>query len=207
MKGIMFKENLFNSILSGDKTQTRRVVFKGKYGGYNPINMVMGKPQKCQDGSYLIANGTFTQKIFPRYKVGELIYLKEPYFPKGNTIQYAFDYATFLTARKITKWKNKMFMPASAARYYVKVTEYRMERLQDITRSDIRREGLIVPEHLRSDDIEYNYRQWLPDEWKRLWDSINKPPFDWFKNPWVWVYEFELTTRDGVNVKTKLQTA
>ena len=75
----------------------------------------------------------------------------------------------------------------------VKITDVRVERLQDITRSDIRAEGLICPKELRSDDVFPNYRQWYPKAFKDLWQSIyaNHPKKDWNLNPWVWVITFE----------------
>ena len=33
-----------------------------------------------------------------------------------------------------------------------------------------------------------NYRE----AYERLWDSINKPPYDWDSNYWVWAYSFRM---------------
>jgi len=90
------------------------------------------------------------------------------------------------------KIRPSIHMPRWACRIVDDITNIRVERLQEITRSDIKAEGLAVPKEYRSDDLEYNYRQWLPDEWKRLWDSLytKKPEYQWNANPWVWVIEF-----------------
>jgi hypothetical protein len=86
-------------------------------------------------------------------------------------------------------------MPRKAARLFLKITDIRIERVQDITRSDIKSEGLICPEYLRSDDLEYKYKNWYIDEWSKLWDSINKKRgYGWETNPLVWVYEFKNIT-------------
>lgn len=143
--------------------------------------------------------------IKPRYQSGEILYMKEPYFlvlkddGQLSGILYKFDDIPQdemgEELRNGWPWNNKMFMPAKYARYFITITNVRAERLQDITRSEIRAEGLECPERLRSDDLEYNYKQWYPDEWIKLWNYINKPPYSWEYNPWVWVYEFELVEK------------
>jgi len=65
----------------------------------------------------------------------------------------------------------------------------RVERLQDISRSDIRAEGLVCPPELTSDDVSPNYRDWFPAAWQELWESTGG---NWDANPWVWVVEFKL---------------
>jgi len=88
-------------------------------------------------------------------------------------------------------WQSPYFMPKEAARIFLEVVSVRVERLQDITLTDIRAEGLVCPEEYRSDDKEYNFRHWFLDEWKRLWDSINlKRGYGWNMNPYVWVVGF-----------------
>jgi hypothetical protein len=126
----------------------------------------------------------------PRYNPGEVVYLKEPYLKK-DTGEYLYKFDPLSWWGTDWKWKNKMFMPARAARYFIKITSVEMERLQEITITGIRGEGLRCPEELRR-DVEYNYKQWYPEAWKKLWDSINKPPHDWDSNPLVWVYKFTL---------------
>ncbi|MFJ3121086.1 hypothetical protein ACIPI6_31670 [Pseudomonas protegens] len=80
-------------------------------------------------------------------------------------------------------------MPRWACRILLEITAVRVERLQDISRSDIRAEGLQCPPELGSDDVSPNYRDWYPAAWRELWDSINGAD-SWNANPWVWVVEF-----------------
>lgn len=190
MKGILFKEELLNQILLGNKRETRRVV--------KPPTKIFNYGFTCilDDKNFTLCmsvpDGYDNYHPVPRYKKGEIVYLKEPYYDYGNgVIWYAFDFD--LEDRKKTSWSNKLFMPEKAARYFVRIDDVRMENLQDITRSSIRREGLICPEHLRSDDLDYNYRNWYIDEWIKLWDKINGKTFPWKSNPPVWVYDFSLT--------------
>ena len=87
------------------------------------------------------------------------------------------------------KWHPSLHMPKEAARIWLKVTDVRVERLQEITLEQICREGV---------EIEYPYV--LNGEEKiyafsNLWKStIKKSDIDrygWDASPWVWVIEFE----------------
>lgn len=191
MKGILFKEELFKQILLGNKKETRRIVNPPKSNNYN-FSGILDEKEFLLNLSVPDGYENFTAK--PRYKKGEIVYLKEPYYDYGNgVIWYAFDFN--LDDRKKTSWSNKLFMPEKTARYFVKIDDVRLENLQDITRSSIRREGLICPKHLWSDDLDYNYRNWYIDEWIKLWDKINGKTFPWKSNPPVWVYDFSLTNQ------------
>jgi hypothetical protein len=90
-------------------------------------------------------------------------------------------------------WKPSIFMPRRACRILLEITDVRVERLQDISRAEIRAEGLQCPPELASDDISPNYRDWYPAAWRELWESINGPD-SWNANPWVWVVEFKRVT-------------
>lgn len=80
-------------------------------------------------------------------------------------------------------------MPKEAARIWLKVTDVRLERLQEITIDGIRNEGLSSMA-VHAGDMEIALK-----EWELLWSStIKKSDLDrygWDANPWVWVIEFE----------------
>ncbi len=77
-------------------------------------------------------------------------------------------------------------MPKEAARIFLKVTDVRVERLQDGFKED---KELIKEGMGNGDPWAELYK------FSRLWDStINKKDLDeygWNANPWVWVIEFE----------------
>ena len=77
------------------------------------------------------------------------------------------------------------------SRILLETTDVRVERLQVISRSDIRAEGLECPPDLASDDVSPNYRDWYPMAFRALWESTGG---DWDANPWVWVVEFKRVT-------------
>lgn len=168
MKGIIFTEDLFYKVIAGKKTETRRAIKEdAKHLG------------KIEKEGFGIAN------IFPpKYKPGEVVYIQEPFhhWEREDILFYA--YGMDESDRKKTKWENKMFMPASAARYFIRITSVEVERLQDIENDGIRREGVEIP---HQNDLNTLLACWI-----LLWDSINKPPYAWDDNPWVWVYKFEL---------------
>lgn len=86
------------------------------------------------------------------------------------------------------KWRPSIHMPRAACRILLEITDVRVERLQAITRSDIRAEGLQCPPELASDDVSPNYRDWYPAAFRELWNSTGG---DWDADPWVWVVEFK----------------
>ena len=131
MNGICFIEPLFHAVVNGSKTQTRRIM----------------KPQP-----YLIEHGVpmddWLNVINPRYKVGEVLYLKEPYTNEvDGHIGVAYKYRPSNTdgiSESEIKWKNKLFMPEKYARYFIKITAVRCERLQDISDEDCLKEGIFL---------------------------------------------------------------
>ena len=78
-----------------------------------------------------------------------------------------------------------VFRPAQAARIFLRVTDVRVERVQDIDDDGVVAEGLNIG-----------------DPFDELWDSTIKPAdrafYGWDANPWVWVIEFERITREEV---------
>nr|DAI71292.1 MAG TPA: ASCH domain protein [Caudoviricetes sp.] len=113
-------------------------------------------------------------------------------FANGNTDSIdRLDYDTFVHKwfSHNGEWKPSLFMPKVAARIWLKVTDVRVERLQDITSEQISREGVEVeyPHVLNGEEKRYAF--------STLWNStIKKSDLDrygWNASPWVWVIEFE----------------
>lgn len=96
-------------------------------------------------------------------------------------------------------WSNKMFVKAELMTHHIKITNVRVERLQDISEEDCLAEGIIFHPN-DSPDIYYFF-----DNESSLWNGFNtaKKAYatlidevgkkgTWKSNPWVFVYEFEL---------------
>jgi len=224
MKGIMFKEDLFQAIIEGRKTQTRRtggldIINDGPpddwgYDG-NPLDRVKLLGWE-EDPLVVNENDDSNEPIQwkglypmfevpwwdyeigyfkPRYKEGEILYLKEPYrIGIMKELMYAYDKQP--QVREVLKWKNKMFMPEKYARYFIEINRVRVERLQDILEEDAIREGFMSTAVLTPDMLDY--RGFYPSEhFREKWGTINGPG-SWEKNPWVWVYEFKLNTNQNI---------
>ncbi|RNC66455.1 hypothetical protein [Proteiniphilum sp. X52] len=196
MKGICFKEPLFHLTVQGIKKKTRRIVHVPK-------------------GAVGIQETEQEWVINPRYKVGEIVYLKEPYYVHkmsnpfvtqtwSETIYKYGDDPDVVTYMEellgIERWQNKLFMPEKYARHFIKITAVRAERLQDISEEDCLLEGIQVtfydPDCPESGNVYYaplvDDAFWTPQEaYAALIDKINGAA-TWESNPFVWVIDYEL---------------
>lgn len=181
MQGINFKEPLFHATIEGWKTQTRRIMVPQPqdctldhvHHEDQPMRLVFGSADGGSGGVYCptcgngICIGNGKPYLIPRYKVGAVIYLKEPYRLESRgagvyEIHYQFGGAPKLVDTtalgipmdKIAKiirsqnasisgFANKLFMPEWVARYFIHITDVRAERLQEISDEDCLREGII----------------------------------------------------------------
>ena len=96
-------------------------------------------------------------------------------------------------------------MPKDAARIWLKLTEVRVERLQDIAEADAIAEGI---EPVKSSALKQawgNYNREGDDapyffnpqySFASLWESINGQG-SFYQNPWVWVLSFEVLSTEG----------
>ena len=98
-------------------------------------------------------------------------------------------------------------MPKKAARIWLKMTDVRVERLQDISVPDMIKEGvrafgcepcLELNERCKPQTSEDGFcgaEDQAEDMFSDLWDSTTKKfdlaKYGWDANPWVWVIEFE----------------
>ena len=217
MKGICFIEPLHGKTVKNIKVQTRRLVVS-RTGFFQ----VCSKNGVVTNIWQTDANEWTGENLIPvksRYKVGDILYLKEPYcigvngcdtLPSLIYYKYNEKDMSFLTRTGLIndiKWKNKLFMPASAARHFIKITAVRAERLQDISNEDCIKEGIIPVQ--TDDGVVYQWRGTIGPRsaWIRtpksayacLIDSIDGKG-TWDNNPWVWVYDYELIDRKEVQL-------
>lgn len=192
-KPILFSTEMVQAILAGRKTQTRRVVknqppteqykprlFKDHFGkllldfSNTKVFLTESTPAKCQPGDILWVRETFAKPPITAFGV--------PYIHKAG-----FD-------RTICGWKHSIHMPKEAARIFLKVTNVRCERLQEISEGDSISEGVELFDTNRYKDYEDKKSSGVRKarvSFATLWDSINAKKHPWKSNPWVWVYDFE----------------
>jgi len=201
MKSINFTEQMFRAVIDGRKTQTRRIM-KPQIGDCKKSCSGRGSCNfKFVDNGLLEGCDCYDVHK-PRYKVGETVYLKEPYCvisERLNSLIYKFDNKPIFDD---VKWKNKLFMPEKYARYFIEITAVRCERLQDISGEDCIREGIFKTHYTDGKGwVHYDHRKRaVPTS---SWCQTPKKAFEcliyeiygfevWEANPFVWVYEFEL---------------
>lgn len=187
IKPILFNTEMVRAILDGRKDATRRIV-----KGFIPDDAVWGYTAFTPKG-YISCRGTFADGYGEKFfklpcEPGDILYVRETWKKAPNGYYYYEDWQRNDIA-DVTKWKPSIHMPKEAARIWLKVTNVRVERLQEITIDGIRNEG-ISSMAVHAGDMEIALK-----EWKNLWNStIKKSDLDqhgWDAKPWVWVIEFE----------------
>lgn len=189
MKKIMFNDKYFltQAVLNRKKTMTRRIV--------QAANAII------YEAEYTNTNKTFEQIVLDRstYKVGEIVAIAQSYETLANS-GYIYEMMDCMFSIKKeyigAGWKNKMFVKADLMPHHIKITNIRVEYLQDISDKDCLREGIF------KSPICYGFYERLKniytfvldnprDAFKILIDKISCKG-TWDNNPLVYVYEFEL---------------
>lgn len=201
---ILMNTDMVRAILEGRKTVTRRVV-KLKYENTH-LEMRTDKygtrlieVQNEEPGVTTVKNpdGTTTHRLLaciekePPYKPGEILWVRETWCESlGQAGKYFYRaYAGPRDEMKeythsFNKWRPSIHMPREAARIFLRVTDLRVERLQDCGNMQAKDEGCTCS-----------------SQFARIWDSTIKPAdravCGWEANPWVWVISFERISEEG----------
>ena len=105
------------------------------------------------------------------------------------------------------RWRPSIHMPKWAARIWLRVTDVRVERLQEITEMDAKAEGFedteVVGHSTAGRPFGDGFTMGPLTEWTsasgnfaRLWEALNaKRGYGWDANPWVWVVSFERSSK------------
>ena len=205
VKQILFNTEMVRAILDGRKTCTRRVIKPQPYGKCTyPLGFVTDSTEKKEVGCFgfgIDEYGGSIQYAKPSYHPGDILYVRETWKNAPNGYYYYEDWQGDDIA-DVTKWKPSIHMPKEAARIWLKVTDVRVERLQEITPCQAVNEGV---GDLFYEDIGYSEKNYgtevdkdygiAREQFAWLWDStIKKSDLDrygWDANPYVWVIEFE----------------
>lgn len=195
IKPILFNTEMVRAILDGRKTCTRRVVKtrrKDACGFY-----VTKRPDGSFAGIYEYDEDErmFENQLIPPYKPRDILYVRETWgegYAEGTYIYKADDkLAELPTFKKTSKilYHPSIHMPKEAARIWLKVTDVRVERLQEIDGKGCLKEGI------EEEPLKYVGDEFVKGMFHDLWDStIKKSDLDrygWEANPWVWAIEFE----------------
>lgn len=90
----------------------------------------------------------------------------------------------------VCPWRSPLFMPRWASRLTLEVTGVRLERLQSITCSDIRAEGVGCPEHDFGSGFCTSECAARRAAFASRWDELNGKKSPWTNSPWCWAIEF-----------------
>ena len=137
MKPILFNTEMVKAILEGRKTVIRRVV-KPQPKQPIPLGFVVSSTDSKNEGCFGWGKdkcGGIIDYAKPPYRIGDILYVRETwvkaddgYFYRANAtpiseeVRKDFGY----------KWKPSIHMPKIAARIFLKVTNVRVERLQNM---------------------------------------------------------------------------
>lgn len=189
MKKIMFNDRygLTQTVLSGRKTQTRRIV---------PKDTPLGNWKETEAQA--------------RFRDGEVVAIAQSYKEAGINPKAVIGLPIKRSktkgvlqceAQHTPGWTNKMFVRADLMPHHIRITNVRMERLQDISDSDIKAEGV---DYVNGYSESYFFgfgvktdKGWIKlgntprEAYSALIDKISGKG-TWESNPYVLVYDFEL---------------
>lgn len=177
------KYGLTEAVLKGRKTQTRRVVTTSTIAVAKRDSEILG--------------GDIKDRMLEhsRYLAGEVVAVAQSYI---NVSHEVFLFSTKVKVRgreNRAGWENKMFVRAELMPHHIRISNVRIERLQDISDEDCLAEGVEKIGNF------YHIKNYLSDEWEHyshpqgayaaLIDKISGKG-TWESNPWVFVIDFDL---------------
>lgn len=209
MKKIMFNDRflLTQAVLEGRKTQTRRIITPQPYYDNNVGMVWKGYMYGRGLSDFEEPQASYRNFVHDsRYKVNEIVAVAQSYYNakvvEDPTVSLIFD-------DRDTGYYNKMFVKAELMPFRIKITNVRVQRLQDITDEECLLEGIREIEknnnwgnsatHTEYCITYYNNKGltkqligYTPKEaYSFLIDAISGKG-TWESNPYVFVYDFEL---------------
>ena len=204
VKPILFNTEMVRAILDGKKSCTRRIVKPQQLVGLLPDKCKNGVPEEfLKEKKFMFkpyCNMTDIELINTAYKapyqLGDILYVRETWcgLPvneaghfRGHPIYYYRADGDLRPEGWRGAWHPSIHMPKEAARIWLKVTDVRVKRLQEMWASDMPKEGIYFNKPTTADEMLMAFA--------KLWNSTIKESvldrYGWDANPWVWVIEFE----------------
>ena len=189
---ILFSAEMVRAILDGRKTQTRRMVKPQPPAETESVSRQLSSREAPElDGAWTCLAGKpqkpITKPLFCPYgDTGDLLWVRETWAGHASGIDYAADFAA-ICLPQAGPWRPSIHMPRWASRITLRITDIRVERLQDISEDDALAEG-VTPLDYAAHHVAAGCGARIAFE--QLWNKINSPGA-WETNPWVWVMSFE----------------
>lgn len=223
-KNIMFNDKycLTQAVLDGTKTMTRRKFtltldkkVDGKLIRVYPSKIFFDNDKWLFDYEGRIYN--LPKENYPRYKVGEVVAIAQSYkdvfdekcsnFGNAEANKWWYDVigTAIVPQSKKAGYVNKMFVKADFMPHHIRITDVKVERLQDISDEDILREG--IRKESFADGCMFCYSKAYMRKGNRHVETIYNSNLlrtfaslmykiiggrTWESNPWVVAYSFEL---------------
>jgi hypothetical protein len=183
-KPILFNTEMVRAILAGKKTQTRRPIKVPVQWSPRMLDKLRGEVIFNDGGGQKVGAHHIARLGFA---VGDTLWVRETWAPSTESGKYL--YKATVSADWI-KWHPSIHMPREAARLFLRVTDVRVERVQDISETDTFREGMINVSPIKYKGHEYRGAK---PKFMLTWDfCYSKRGLGWDANPWVWVISFEV---------------
>lgn len=195
MKKIMFsdKNGLTAAVLAGTKTQTRRI-----------IEAMPKEPRIAygleEEAGYVFLLDGYTVVAKSRFKIEEVVAVAQPYkYFDGKSDKYMNEWCKIVACNGMNSagYNNKMFVSADLMPHKIKITDIRVQRLQDISEEDCIAEGIMRFPDGFTGDIVYSFQgcgynfDYPITAYSELIDSISGKG-TWERNPWAFCYTFKL---------------
>lgn len=189
IKPILFNTEMVRAILDGRKTCTRRICKDA-----NECTVPDMEFYNADKRTYAVHNFADKEQMEQLSTAertcpictGDILYVRETWKEAPKGYYYYEDWQKDDIA-DVTKWKPSIHMPKEAARIWLKVTNVRVERLQEITEVQAQAEGcnsgLLTGACTARGQFE--------DLWNSTVKKSDIDRYGWDANPWVWVIEFE----------------
>ena len=199
MKKILFNDklSLTQAVLEGRKTQTRRIIPKDFF------SLTWDR----RDDTLVYENGMgdfidVRNSKYAQYKVGEVVAVAQSYRDCGGINEYGVPIWEIISQKvggTNAGWDNKMFTCADLMPHQIRITDVRIEKLQDISEEDAIAEGIAYAGLTHED---YGEPMFVIDGCKETFSSAKDAyawlidkisgKGTWVSNPYVFVYNFEL---------------
>lgn len=193
IKPILFNTEMVRAILDGRKTCTRRICKDA-----NECTVPDMEFYNADRRTYAVHNFVdkeHTEQLSTAERTcpictGDILYVRETWKKAPNGYYYYEDWQRNDIA-DVTKWKPSIHMPKEAARIWLRVTDVRVERLQEITAESALTEGADKYIHANGTLNEDQTITSFIGIWNSTIKESDLDRYGWDANPYVWVISFE----------------
>ena len=200
IKPILFNTEMVRAILDGRKTCTRRICKDANE--YTVPDMDFYNADRRTYAVHNFADKEHMEQLSTAERncpicPGDILYVRETWHKytkrvgDGESCHLAEIYgykASIANSEDANEpWKPSIHMPKEAARIWLKVTDVRVERLQEMWASDVSKEGIFFTKPTTADGM----LQAFADLWNSTIKKSDLDRYGWDANPYVWVIEFE----------------